>query len=170
MHLIIPRSLSLPCLSDFFSLFFYFSCLFSLQVCRGFVRTLKWWLVSSQTDSGDSAGPLWLQPFWRYILFFCSVHSLTHIHRHTDKCSLKQFHFQCCCLSCSSICFWKEVRGRNCSCNAEMENYSFLLLPVMSPSLKFAFHKKTPITVIDNSQCRHTCTFICWVCFLQNGH
>lgn len=113
MHLIIPRSLSMPCLSDFFSLFFYFSCLFSLQVCRDFVRTLKWWLVSSQTDSGDSAGPSWLQPFWRYILafFFFAQYIPSLTYRHTDKCSLKQLHFQCCCLSCSSICFWKGVWG-----------------------------------------------------------
>lgn len=79
-----------------------------------------------------------------FIYFAQYIPSLTHTDTHTDKCSLKQFHFQCCCLSCSSICFWKGVWGRNCSCDTEMENYSFLLLPVMSPSLKSAFHKKTP--------------------------
>ena len=112
--LIKPKSPSVSPLPDFLPfLFFYLISLpfslFSLQVCRGFARTLKWWLVSSQTDSGESAGPSWLRPSWRYICF-CSSHSpsLTHTlsQTHTDMCGLKCFHLRC-RLSSSLICSWK---------------------------------------------------------------
>lgn len=72
-HLLCLHFLSITHFSLFFIFLLLFSCLPLVQVCRGFVRTLKWWLVFSPTDSGDCAGPLWLQPSWRCVYFFAGL-------------------------------------------------------------------------------------------------
>lgn len=126
-----------------------------MQVYRGFVRTLKWWSVSSQTDSGDSAGPLWLQPFWRYIfaLLFISF-PCWYMEKHARACSWKWAHYHCCQLSCP---FW-----RNGSCCTKTLYISFLH-PVLPPDCKF--ESWVPLT---NSTDTWTC--ISWADFLRNGH
>lgn len=147
-----------------FLLFF----LLPLQAYRGFVRTLKWWLVSSQTDSGDCAGPLWLQPFWRYVCF-CSSHSLVcayththshtlaHTHTHTD--TRTHGHIWTCAAQNASIftVFFQvhwfaiiEEQRRNCSCTQKSKNYFLLHIPVMSQVLTLIVISKLKL---PNSKC-----------------
>lgn len=116
----------------------------SMQACRGFARTLKWWSVSSQTDSGDSAGPLWLQPFWRYIFVFSSSHSLVHICRRTQEC----------------------VAENSTGATFHIEE----MVPVAPACSKFPFRMQDwELSAMNNSS---TDIFECisWADFLQNSH
>lgn len=121
------------------SLFFFFCFPFSVQVCRGFARTLKWWLVSSRTDSGESAGPLWLQPSWRYICSYAVRHTDTHFYigTHSDMFSLKR---TCPILLLSPFksidLQLKRSRGKKLLLLHWNRNYFFLLIPVVLPGLK----------------------------------